>query len=236
MKTKRKIVGIIGAANSGKGTAAKIFKEKDFTEFSFADSVKDSVASIFGFDRKLLQGDTKKSREFREKQDPYWSKKLGYWVTPRSLLAEFATDLMRNKFHKHIWVDSLEKKLLGNKENIVISDIRFINEANMLKNLGATLILAVRPNYLSKELLEVFHQLRSRKVGDTLGPDTDLHRSEWEWLEIPENLIDLVVINSNLKDYKADINVISEAIIKNKPIKTTTTRDEYLTEFYEKWS
>jgi dephospho-CoA kinase len=233
MKTKRKIVGIIGAANSGKGTAAKIFKDKGFTEFSFADSVKDSVASIFGFDRKLLQGDTKKSREFREEENLYWSKKLGYRVTPRSLLAEFSTDIMRNKFHKDIWVDSLEKKLIGNKENIVISDVRFLNEANMLKNLGATLILAVRPNYLTADHLDVFQQLKDKD--NRLNPCTDLHRSEWEWLTIPEKIIDLVVINTNLIEYKNDLLTISEAIIKDKPIKSVTKRDRYLAEVLESW-
>lgn len=230
---KRKIIGFIGAANSGKGTAAKIFKDKGFTEFSFADSVKDAVSNIFGFDRKLLQGDTKKSREFREKEDLYWSKKLGYSVTPRSLLAEFSTDIMRNKFHEDIWINSLEKKLIGFKGDIVISDVRFYNEAKMLKSLGAELTILIRPDKLHPDILNIVKQLQDfKRIKLNLSPETELHRSEWEWVTIPEDLISHTIINRNLKQYREDILMIRHVIEKDMFRVSNVNRDSFF-QLYE---
>ena len=49
------IIGICGLIGSGKGTAADILVEQHgFTKISFADKLKDGVATVFGWDREML--------------------------------------------------------------------------------------------------------------------------------------------------------------------------------------
>ena len=71
------IVGVLGFMSSGKGTVGEILAEEmGFAPLSFAGSLKDAVSAIFGWDRSLLEGDSKESREFRETPDPFWTKKF----------------------------------------------------------------------------------------------------------------------------------------------------------------
>ena len=71
------IVGLVGFIGSGKGTAGELLNELGFTSKSFAGPVKDVAASMFGWERALLEGDTDYSRNFRETPCPFWSKKMG---------------------------------------------------------------------------------------------------------------------------------------------------------------
>ena len=98
------IIGISGLIGSGKDTVANFLIEKGFVKGSFADSLKDSVSAIFGWDRIMLQGDTVESRDWRETVDDWWSIKLGEPTTPRSVLQKFGTDVCRNHFHSDIWI------------------------------------------------------------------------------------------------------------------------------------
>ena len=43
----------------------------------FLRHLKDLCASVFGWDRHMLEGDTVTSRDFRETADIYWTRKLG---------------------------------------------------------------------------------------------------------------------------------------------------------------
>ena len=99
------IIGIAGLIGSGKGTVADILVEQhNFTKISFADKLKDGVASSFGWNRELLEGDTDESRAWRETVDEFWTKETGREITPRLVLQEFGTDCMRNGFYDGIWV------------------------------------------------------------------------------------------------------------------------------------
>lgn len=132
------IIGVTGFIGSGKDTIADyLCTFHGFKRVSFASSLKDAVSSIFGWDRELLEGSTKSSREWREQKDVWWSERLDMEITPRWVLQYWGTEVCRNNFHKDIWVASVENKLRQTKENIVITDCRFANEVNALKNAGA---------------------------------------------------------------------------------------------------
>jgi hypothetical protein len=137
-----KIFGITGTIGSGKDTAAEhLINKHNFTKLSFASSLKDAVSAIFGWDRTLLEGDTPQSRQWREQVDPWWAARLRMpHLTPRWVLQFWGTEVCRNGFHKDIWVASLENKLRNTQGNIVITDCRFLNELDIIRNVGGTLI------------------------------------------------------------------------------------------------
>lgn len=128
---------------SGKNTVGEILSQRGFKSLSFASTLKDAVASIFGWERQLLEGNNSESREFREKNDTFWSTKLGRPISPRVILQEMGTEVMRDRFHQNIWLYSLEKQIkMG--ENYVITDVRFKNEINFIKNMGGRIVFVSR--------------------------------------------------------------------------------------------
>lgn len=142
------IVGVCGLIGSGKDTIADyLVTNHGFKRVSFASSLKDAVSSVFGWERELLEGTTKSSREWREEKDEWWSNRLGMTITPRWVLQYWGTDVLRNHFHNDIWVASVENKLRQAKDDIVITDCRFANEVNAIKNAGGITVRVSRgPN------------------------------------------------------------------------------------------
>jgi len=131
------ILGVTGFIGSGKDTIADyLCTFHGFKRISFAASLKDAVSAVFGWDREMLEGTTKTSREWRELKDEWWSNRLGMDITPRWILQVWGTEVCRNGFHNDIWVASVENKLRNTKDNIVITDCRFANEVKAIKNAG----------------------------------------------------------------------------------------------------
>jgi hypothetical protein len=134
------IIGICGFIGSGKDTVADyLVNFHEFRRESFASTLKDAVASVFGWDRTMLEGRTKEAREWREQIDFWWSNRLGMQITPRYVLQYWGTEVCRKAFHDDIWIASLENKIRTSKDDIVISDCRFPNEILAIKNAGGTI-------------------------------------------------------------------------------------------------
>ena len=140
------IIGICGFIGSGKDTIADyLVNFHEFRRDSFAGTLKDAVAAVFGWDRELLEGRTKAAREWREQVDPWWAERLGMPnLTPRWVLQYWGTEVCRQSFHDDIWIASLENKLRKSSDNIVISDCRFPNEIKAIKSQGGIVIRVKR--------------------------------------------------------------------------------------------
>jgi hypothetical protein len=141
------IIGVCGFIGSGKDTIADYLTNfHGFRRESFAASLKDAVAGVFGWDRVMLEGRTKEAREWRERRDDWWSNKLGMEITPRWVLQYWGTEVCRKGFHDDIWITSLENKLRNSRDDVVISDCRFPNEIKSIKSAGGIVVRVVRGN------------------------------------------------------------------------------------------
>jgi len=207
-------IGLLGNIGSGKNTVATYLNTKGCISTSFAGPLKDLSACIFGWERSLLEGDTEQSRDFRESVDLYWSKKLNIPnFTPRLALQLLGTDVMRDHFHKDIWINSLEyrvKKMHSKNKCVVISDVRFRNEVNLLRDMGGTIILVERG-----DKPEWFDIALKANQGDAVAKHImnrdfrDVHSSEWDWIGCK---IDFVIKNDGtLEDLHTRIdNILDE--------------------------
>lgn len=142
LQGEKMLISVTGFIASGKDTVADyLITEHGFKKESWAGSLKDAVADIFSWDRELLEGTTKYSREWREQVDPWWSERLNIkHLSPRWILQQWGTEVGRQSFHNDIWVASVENKLRQTKDDIVITDTRFPNELKTIKKLGGITI------------------------------------------------------------------------------------------------
>ena len=146
------IIGVCGFIGSGKDTVADYLTNfHGFRRESFANSLKDAVAHVFGWDRTMLEGRTKQAREWREQVDPWWSERLNMPnLTPRWVLQYWGTEVCRKAFHDDIWIAALENKLRNSTDDIVISDCRFPNEIKSIKTAGGIIVCVergIRPHW-----------------------------------------------------------------------------------------
>ena len=159
------LIGLVGLIGSGKDTVAeRLVTQHGFERDSFAKSLKDATASIFGWDRELLEGNTKESREWREQPDIFWSKKFNKEITPRWVLQYFGTEVCRGGMLDSVWVDSLIARYQG--KNTVISDTRFVNEIKTIRDHGGKIVLIKRGEVPSREEMQA----------------SGAHQSEWDWI------------------------------------------------------
>lgn len=123
------LIGLTGYAGCGKSTLAEyLVKSYDFNEISFADPIKNGLCSIFSVDRETLE--------------IYKSNNVdipGTHRTMRFLAQTLGTEWGRHIVNDNIWVNLAEngiRRLQRQDKNakIVISDVRFPNEAAMIKN------------------------------------------------------------------------------------------------------
>ena len=182
------IIGICGLIGAGKDTIADyLVNIHQFRRESFANSLKDAVAHVFNWERELLEGRTKQSREWREQPDPWWSTRLGQTITPRWVLQYWGTEVCRKSFHDDIWIASLENKIRNSRDDIVISDCRFPNEIKAIKAAGGIVIRVVRgPEPVWFELARTVNQGPTRNTAWRLSKNElekhNVHASETAWI------------------------------------------------------
>lgn len=181
--TNKLVIGIVGNIGSGKDTISHYLSQfHDFNQLSFANSLKDAVASVFGWDREMLEGKTPESREWRETVDLFWSKRLSMpTLTPRWVLQQWGTDLARKHFHDDIWIASLENKINKASTNIVISDCRFPNEIQAIRDLGGYIIRVQRGD-LPEWYKDAEMAIKGSIVAINSLKDRNIHYSEWAWV------------------------------------------------------
>ena len=207
------IIGVCGFIGSGKDTVADYLQNfHEFRRESFASTLKDAVASVFGWDRMLLEGRTKEAREWREQVDPWWAERLAMpTLTPRWVLQYWGTEVCRRAFHDDIWIASLENKLRTSKDHIVISDCRFPNEIQSIQNAGGKIVWVQRGELPSWYDLAVEANKGSNIAANELKMKK-IHASETAW--VGTNFDVIIDNNSTIDDlyHQAEKLVIGNKI------------------------
>ncbi len=185
---KNTVIGFVGLIGAGKDTAADyLVNFHGFRRDSFANTLKDAVSQVFGWDRTLLEGRTAEAREWREQVDEWWAERLGMPnLTPRWILQYWGTEVCRQGFHDDIWIASLENKMRKTRDNIVISDVRFPNEITAIKKAGGLIVRIKRgpdPDWFqyAKD-----YNAGPSKIGWALAKEQldrrNIHASEYSWV------------------------------------------------------
>ncbi len=121
------VIGFAGKARSGKDTAGKYLVDQyQFLRYSFAQPLKDATKIMFHL--------TDKQIENKEKPAEPWGR------SPRELYQKVGTDIARN-IDVNVWVkgaDIFKKDNPG--RSIVITDVRFSNEAFWIREQGGVVI------------------------------------------------------------------------------------------------
>ncbi len=171
------IIGFTGPKQSGKSTAADYLVGNSFKKLSFAEPIK-TIAwyLLHGFD--LEQNYIERLLTVhKEVVIP----ELG--VSARHVMQTLGTDWGRTLIHPDIWVMWMSKSLVTETADyLVFEDVRFENEAALIRSLGGLIIHIRRPCLIS----------------------LDDHASE-EGIEL--NMIDMLITNNGtVADLLADVD------------------------------
>jgi len=164
------IIGIHGKARSGKTTAANhLIAQYGFMRMSFADALKEAAHLIFGISMVELYSD--KKSEFT-----------------RDVLQKLGTDCCRT-LDPGVWVNAMDRKLRElNKfkphSKIVIDDVRFFNEAEMLMKSWNAGVVKLKAGY----------------ADDVTTDQQKKHLSEVDMDRVPESFFTATYINSGTKE------------------------------------
>lgn len=179
-----RLIGINGFKGSGKDTTFRIIQDmyKDGTvhRVAFADSLKVAAAAAIGYDgtneeRILVMDDCKNNWDFRATfNDPPYEQFKKF--SGRRYLQWFGQG-MREVFGDSFWVDQIlpsDKKAFADKYRktrvLCVTDVRYPNEAERIKELGGEIWEVIRPGLVS-----------------------DGHSSE---IPLPVDLVDRTLINN----------------------------------------
>lgn len=129
---KHKLIGICGPARSGKDTTANfiVAANHGFYRYSFAEPLYRMAYACFGTDFRAeeWQGAAK------ETAIPAIGK------SPRQILQTLGTEWGRELINQDLWTILARRKLMINGPGMVISDVRFENEAKFIRDLGGVVV------------------------------------------------------------------------------------------------
>lgn len=124
------IIGLTGKARSGKDTVREILERTyGFEGYSFAGALKKAMCPLFGLDERYVLNEKNK-----EKPIPCWDE-----LTLRRAMQLLGTEAMRGTFGDDFWIRRLRRDVYG-RRMVVISDVRFDNEAEAIRRWGGAII------------------------------------------------------------------------------------------------
>lgn len=128
---KPKLIGLTGYAQSGKSTVAEYLSSNhSYDRVSFASRLKGMLGLGLGLTLDELYG---------ARKDLPCEHLLG--VTPRHAMQTLGTEWGRNMIHPDLWCSmTLEDIKHNNPACVVIDDVRFANETELIRKAGGWII------------------------------------------------------------------------------------------------
>ena len=132
-----KLVALTGAAGSGKSTVAKHLSNQriPFVRTKFSGTLKKMLMQIPNVTVDMIEGELKE-----EPQELFGGK------TPREVMQTLGTEWGRDSVYSKIWLDSWERSI-NDLTYIVVEDLRYLNEAELIKRRGGQIWRIKRPDY-----------------------------------------------------------------------------------------
>lgn len=215
------IIGVSGRARSGKDSIAQIMIDRfNFSKIAFADSLKEISAKAFEIELLDFHDNSKKDVAFlkplqvninhieslvmllkgagcapsQAQIDALVADGLAMtFVSPRDLLQRVGTDLCRNHLGDSVWIDIFKGKVQKMEGHCIITDVRFLNERQVIKDLNGCNFLILRPSLPAMSL--------------------DAHESEH--IAMSEEKIDVVIYNdSTVRSLQNDLSLWWQAKVK----------------------
>ncbi len=138
------LVGLYASyPQAGKSSVAQyLVKHYDFAQVKFADTLK-KMAYVFLSDLGIENPEEYIEGSRKEEVLPH------IWVTTRWIMQSIGTEWARDQIHRDTWLFIVRQKIKQH-EKVVIDDLRFPNEYDMLKDMMAFLVKIERPGYSQK--------------------------------------------------------------------------------------
>lgn len=129
-QNKITLIGFAGAKQSGKTTSAQTLKHHGYRIYSFADPIR-KLCRALGITKKYYSKD-------KDAPIPHLGKK-----SARYIMQTLGTDWARAMVSESIWLDMMEKRLVDARQKkflIAIDDVRFDNEARLIRDMNGIII------------------------------------------------------------------------------------------------
>ena len=175
------IIAFTGRKGHGKDSAAAPILEirhpksvlKVWTQVNFSDAVKQICMRAFGLTTEEVYDPLVKGVKLTAY--PY--------ETPRSIMQRVGTDLFRKEW-PNVWVEAWEREAIRHP-HVVVTDLRFLNEFNMIKRRWGVVIRVKRPGMNDSDEHQSETETESFDADSTIMNDGSLEDLEKKVLEIP---------------------------------------------------
>lgn len=132
------LIGLIGHAGSGKDTVAAHLVRHGFARVAFADPVRDVLLSI----NPLVTRDGLRLRDLVAAHG--WDTAKRQFPEVRELLQGLGAGV-RDSLGEQVWLEHALRRLDALRGPVVVTDVRYHNEAHALRSRGFTLVWVQRP-------------------------------------------------------------------------------------------
>lgn len=124
------LIGLVGKKQVGKDTVANyLVNHYGFIKHAFAAPLKAACEALFLLEPRQLH-----DNRLKEKLDARWDR------SPRQMMQLVGTDLFRRHVDRDFWVKHMDLWLDAHATDlVVVSDVRFQNEADLIKRRGGFL-------------------------------------------------------------------------------------------------
>lgn len=156
---KPKLIGIVGQKGSGKDTFASLLLDFEPGQaISFAEPIKEFVGDLFNWDMAFLNGPS----EFRDDVDER------YDITPRQALREVG-DAIRSLYPNAFAEYGVRRANYFDGQLVIITDVRYTNEAQAIKDNGGHIVRLVRNKLNSEDI----HSSESEQLSEEMAKLVD---------------------------------------------------------------